>query len=497
MKKISFYFKNNKYLVEKMKWPLLFIIFIFLVYGEKYSYYEATRIRDSIEISMLSQNLHLKFDECLQNHTEIAECISNIKKYTLLTKPSGIIEIYDVNKKIIFSYDNTKDRHKDRELVIIPQKDQRIAYKNFRIIVQKHSKPNILEATFRAITLSVFDIAEKMNSVGYQKTIEWYMYDKIYLRSQFEFIVYSLFILFYIISIIRNKRSSLNMPHYPQKLVKLLTNFTVDKPMKYTTHSWDFGDLKKEYGSFEEYLKAVKTQWNSIKDELEQLSPNLYQKVHNFLWEHDDVKALGWSSIKGLKEWCDNGNDPFGYQIGSIMFGEIKDTFKNVIEIRKEQDKLEDIFIQERKKLGRDFKIELVKLKGKTFYTDVEKFKSSIAKIFSANVLYSKDNKGSIVYPNIRVEAIEDENNKFIEIHIIHMNSFASSNIKDMITETSDGDFADIKNNLQNLCDWSIQNGYEDENYQINYLKTEHAEEIENIEEKPRGFTHILRFYNR
>ena len=35
----------------------------------------------------------------------------------------------------------------------------------------------------------------------------------------------------------------------PNKLVKLLTNFTIDTPIKYTTHSWDFGDIKKEYGT--------------------------------------------------------------------------------------------------------------------------------------------------------------------------------------------------------------------------------------------------------
>jgi len=285
--------------------------------------------------------------------------------------------------------------------------------------------------------------------------------------------------------------------HEPKSLINILKNFTIDKPMKYTTHAWDFGDLKKEYGGFTGYMEAVRVQWDAIKDELEQLSPNLYQKIYNFLWEKDDKKALGWFSVQGLKEWCNNGNDPFTCPIDGVTFGEIKDAFKNVIEIRKEQDKLEDVFIQERKKLGRGFKVETIKLKGKTFYTDVEKFKSAISKIFVQNALYGKDKEGTIVYTNIKAEAIEDEHNRYLEIHIAHIDSFAYSSKKDMVTEADDGDFADIKMSLQNLCDWSIQNSYEGENYQINYLRNGLTEETEKLHFKPEGFTHILRFYNK
>ena len=76
----------------------------------------------------------------------------------------------------------------------------------------------------------------------------------------------------------------------PQKLVKLLTNFTVDKPIKYTTHTWDFGELKKEYRNFDGFLSEVKTQFDSIKSELEILSPNLYKKVCTFLLETNPDK---------------------------------------------------------------------------------------------------------------------------------------------------------------------------------------------------------------
>ncbi|MEA2018205.1 MAG: hypothetical protein U9N59_07135, partial [Campylobacterota bacterium] len=80
----------------------------------------------------------------------------------------------------------------------------------------------------------------------------------------------------------------------PQRLVKLLSNFTIDKPIKYTTHSWDFGDLKKEYGNFDGYMSAVKKQFDSMKSELEELSPNLYKKISTFLIETTPDENYSW-----------------------------------------------------------------------------------------------------------------------------------------------------------------------------------------------------------
>jgi len=66
-----------------------------------------------------------------------------------------------------------------------------------------------------------------------------------------------------------------------------------------------------------------------------------------------------------------------------------------------------------------------------------------------------------------------------------------------MLEEIRNGDFAGIKDNLTNLCDWSIESSFEDENYRVNYLKPSSIKEIEKLEYKPQGFTHILRFYNK
>jgi len=116
----------------------------------------------------------------------------------------------------------------------------------------------------------------------------------------------------------------------PQKLVKLLSNFTIDKPIKYTTHNWDFGELKKEYGDFNAYMNAVKKQFEDMESEIKVLSPNLYKKIHAFLledspdtdysWCSKTPINIGWSSLEGLKKHCDEGKNPFDFKLQEPQF---------------------------------------------------------------------------------------------------------------------------------------------------------------------------------
>ena len=272
----------------------------------------------------------------------------------------------------------------------------------------------------------------------------------------------------------------------PQELVKILTNFTEDKPMKFTTHTWDFGELKNsKYKNFKGYMNAVRKQWEEIEGELQELSPNLYKKVFNFLWEVDSSISVGWSSLNGLAEWCDSGKNPFEFE----NFKDVVSAFKREIEIRKDT-MLEDIFIQQRKSLGRKFKVELVKLKGQTFYTDTENFINAMTIIFSQI-------KERTEYSNIRVEIFGDATQEFVELYITQNNAESGSNATVMLSETDNGDFQGIKENLKNLCDWSIESSFEGSYYRVNYLKSDNKKDIELIEEKPKGFTHKLRFYNK
>jgi ankyrin repeat protein len=289
----------------------------------------------------------------------------------------------------------------------------------------------------------------------------------------------------------------------PQRLVKLLSNFTIDKPIKYTTHSWDFGELKKEYGNFDGYMSAVKKQFDGMKDELQKLSPNLYQKIYTFLIEENPdtdyswcQKAninLGWSSLKGLREWCDSGKNPFDFPLKQQIvlpprkqistFGEVINLFKQEIEVRAEFKNLEAMIQSHNVSMD----LSGAKLANRQFYTDTQKLSFVITKIF--NEIKKRDEHDKI---EVITTELEDRS---IELKITQIGSYANKNGQDLLKEANDGDFADIKESLKNLCDWSVESSFEEENFRINYLHSNNVKEIEPLDYKSLGMTHVFRFY--
>lgn len=185
----------------------------------------------------------------------------------------------------------------------------------------------------------------------------------------------------------------------PQNLVKILSNFTIDKPIKYTTHIWDFGDLKSsEYKNFDGYIKAVKKQFESMENELKNLSSNLYKKIHTFLLEENPDENyswcqktsinIGWSNLEGLKQWCNEGGNPFDFTLKKsifigrkqiVKFGEIINLFKQEIEIRADFENLKQIFASQNIELD----LTSAKLNTRQFYTDTQKLSAVLNKIFA------------------------------------------------------------------------------------------------------------------
>lgn len=289
----------------------------------------------------------------------------------------------------------------------------------------------------------------------------------------------------------------------PQKLVKILSNFTIDKPIKYTTHDWDFGELKKEYGDFDGYMNAVKKQFDTMKTELEELSPNLYKKIYTFLIEENPDENyswcskthinIGWSSLEGLREHCDSGNLPRDFNLQKpifmgrkqlVTFGEVINLFKQEIEIRADFKNLEQIFLSQNIQLD----LSAAKLNTRQFYTDTQKFSNVLGKIF-----YDMGNRKD--FKNIEVTTTELDD-RSIEIKIIQLDSNSTRTPIELLERAKEaGDISDIKESLKNLCDWSIESSFEDENFRVNFLHSNNVKDIEILESKPKGFTHILRFY--
>lgn len=293
----------------------------------------------------------------------------------------------------------------------------------------------------------------------------------------------------------------------PQELIKILSNFT-NKPMKFTTHTWDFGSLKSVFGTFDESMEAVRKQFKSFEEELKGLSPNLYKKIDTFLFNtNPDLEYswcskakinIGWLSLDGLKEYCDNGNNAFDFKLKESIivdnnqintFGEIVNLFKQEIEIRNDFKNLDNIFsdVQE-DLLDEDFYFDISNSKlNRQFYTDTEKFTNAIHKIFD-EIKKRKDYK--------TVELITKElEDRSVEIRITQLDSVSGKNVQALLNDINDGDFADVKDALTNLCDWSVESICDDGSFRLNYLHSNNVKSIVPLESRVKGFTHILRLY--
>ena len=310
-----------------------------------------------------------------------------------------------------------------------------------------------------------------------------------------------------ILELLRNYDELSAPNHAPKDLIKILSNFTIDKPIKYTTHTWDFGGLQKEYSDFNGFIKKVNSQRETFEEELEELSPSIHRKIYNFLlnkdpksqgWLAKDNISIGWSSLDGLEKWCNDGNNPFDFKLSTSFivnkreiarFGDVINLFKQEIEIRKEYHMLQNFFMDIQENMSDFYSIETAKLNNKNFYADVESFRIALHKIFSE--IQKRE------FAEIKVEAV-DTTGEYIDIKIIQVGSFSLNSEAEMLKEVEDGDFADIKKLLTNLCDWSIESSFQNESYRINYLKSDKKTlELEQLDYQPKGFTHRLRFYKK
>nr|MBL0721717.1 ankyrin repeat domain-containing protein [Sulfurovaceae bacterium] len=292
----------------------------------------------------------------------------------------------------------------------------------------------------------------------------------------------------------------------PKQLVKLLKNFTIDTPIKCTTHAWEASCGSCKEMDFDDFIQKVQEQWDVIKDELKELSPNLHVKIEAFIfakapekWCKDTGLDLGWSNLIGLKDYCNGGGKPFEFVLKEPIdledetlttFKEVIKKFKEKIEVRNDSNMLKLIFEDFEEKLNNnEINCNICpSVDGVDFYTDVEKFKSALELIF-AGIIAKKSGSDTVEIK------LKKTNTESVEIHIIHKDSFSNRTKEEMFNQAEDGDFKEIKENLTNLCDWSVEDSFEDKSYKVNYLRSSNINEIEELDREIDGFSHILRFY--
>lgn len=182
-----------------------------------------------------------------------------------------------------------------------------------------------------------------------------------------------------------------------KRLNEILAKFnTSDNILKYTTHMWDFGINEKPFNTFEEFLILVKEEFETFEEELQEISPNIHSKMKKFLLsEHNEAWGIekikfGWSSPE-LKKYLESNSRPESYLLDEEYrkivknhsmdrFGDVKDIFKEEIELRTETKAIRRLFRANRE--GVRVKFENLEIFDK--YEDVENLGKVIRNIFKS-----------------------------------------------------------------------------------------------------------------
>lgn len=302
--------------------------------------------------------------------------------------------------------------------------------------------------------------------------------------------------------------------HNTQKTSELLKNFTRnDEALKYTTHSWDYGNFQ----SYDEFIKKVKKEWKIIEKDLKFQSEALHQKIYNFLlnknlgkkkkgkkmpegWGEKNYQ-FGWSSPY-LKEWMEQNPkiSPFKCPIPNEIqikdkfstFEEYVKVFKDEIEFRDDSENFKTMILELYKEiLGKNFRIfGINELNGFSLFTDVLAVKKAIQRVFEIIKNYKE-------FPNIHLKINKLNNEKKLIFQIIQENSVCNKNIHDEKIQNPSGDLKEIIKTLRNVADFSIIATFKDGfTYQVNYLSSIINTDFIQIKSEPAlGFTYQFTFY--
>lgn len=341
--------------------------------------------------------------------------------------------------------------------------------------------------------------------------------------------------------------------HDPEFVSRFLHQFTEKdcQALKFTTHYWDKdSEGKYNYDSFDAFKDAylsILFDKNKSLDGYKELYPivikkgdsrssnnitsldvlnyryeHLWQLVRNFLVNDDATYPWGEHKLRigyneYLKKWMDENpqQQPFSMPLSSLPkelipqklingkqlydFGDVVELFKHCIEFRDDDlyKAVRTIFKSSDINVDKDL---LSTLKGCSFYTDTFIIKEALRKI-AGNITQRSE------HPNVEIlcATSEEANRKRISLEILQIDSYSYRDVTDAKIDPNgnEGDLATIKNQLRNLCDFSVESLFKVNGVvkplRINYLSSsfDHYQVIEDIDEKScAGFKYILHFYN-
>ncbi len=345
--------------------------------------------------------------------------------------------------------------------------------------------------------------------------------------------------------------------HDPEFVSRFLHQFTEKdcQALKFTTHYWDKdSDGNFNYDSFKAFKEAylnILLDKNKSLDSYKELYPSiisnqgsrsstnitqleilnyrcehLWQLIRNFLVNDDATYPWGEHKLKigynkYLNDWMDKNpqQQPFAMPLSYYQeiglpelipqklingkklydFGDVVELFKHCIEFRDD-----DLYKTARiifKSSDISINKELLStLKGCVFYTDTSLVKNAL-RVIAGNIHQRTE------HPNVEISCItnEEANRKRISLELLQIDSYSYRDVTDAKIDpnSNEGDLATIKNQLRNLCDFSIESLFKVNGVvkplRINYLSSnfDNYQIIEDIDEKScAGFKYILNFYN-
>ena len=216
---------NNRFIF----FSVIGIVVSILTYTNNYYFYNYVKIRDYQEIRTLGKTIHHRINQCDLNNNDVNQCMLNINKYLKVLSPYAEIVIYNSQTDILLEYKKIKKRHLSRIPISIPNYLKTTKNKKYRLSIIKRSMPNIFYSTIRSITFSIKDFINKIDEEDIKNAVNWYITDKIYLRSQN--VVVFLILSYLLIYLIKIKQIQLSNQIYLQnrRIINLAKNLEYTK----------------------------------------------------------------------------------------------------------------------------------------------------------------------------------------------------------------------------------------------------------------------------
>jgi hypothetical protein len=293
--------------------------------------------------------------------------------------------------------------------------------------------------------------------------------------------------------------------HKPKDTYELLNYFSsTDGGMKNLTHSFNFGFI-----AYEDLMKKCNEEFEQGRKKYPNVPEALLKRIEQFAFSESPdwyimrgdekiEKKIGWAEPAFVKWYKDKRTHPAN---DAYYNSEMIVPFKETIQVRSDIGNLIKLINELSDKVFQKETKPIIKeaIHTAQFYTDVDRLGLAIYHIFTAIKQASSKNFCDEVEIDFEIQA----GVKIIKI--VHIGSKPTKSVNDF--DFLGGDLGSVKNNLWSLCNYDILAKFQEGEYRKVILSDNLKEMEQNeatgkwmgknykIEEKVKGFTHVLKFY--